>query len=129
MTQNRRSAPLACGIDVVNVPQFKRALALEPAFVYRVFTEQEIQQCANDARRLAAHFAAKEAAAKALGTGIRGVDWRDFEVISRERRAPLILKLHGRAAQLAAQLELVSWNISLSTTRNIAIATVVATAE
>ena len=94
-----------------------------------MFTDGEIAYCMarkNHAESLAARFAAKEAGAKALGTGIsRGVSWREFEV----RRAPgqrPELHLSGRAAQIAAQLGIRRLSLSLSHSRLESIAVVIA---
>lgn len=74
-------------------------------FLHRIFTEQEIAYCRrrrDPAPSLAARFAAKEAAMKALGTGLSlGVGWRDVEVV--RHYGPPTLRFHGGAArQLAA---------------------------
>ncbi len=73
---------------------------------------------------MAARFAAKEAAMKALGTGIRGVGWRDIEVLPNRRGKPLLL-LHGRAARRAEALGLTDLDVSLTTAREFAAAVVV----
>jgi holo-[acyl-carrier protein] synthase len=75
---------------------------------------------------LAARFAAKEAVSKALGTGIGRVSWRDIEILRGPERQPLLV-LSGEAHQLASQLGLRQWSISLSHTQGHAIAFVVAT--
>ncbi len=74
---------------------------------------------------IAARFAAKEAAVKALGTGIGRVGWRDVEVLNLDNGQPL-LKLHGEAAAMAKQLKLGDFSVSLSHTRRYAAAVVVA---
>jgi holo-[acyl-carrier protein] synthase len=76
---------------------------------------------------LAARFAAKEAVAKTLGTGIwrDGVAWTDIEVLREASGAPRLI-LHGAAATIAANLGLHTWSISLSHDRAQAIAFVVA---
>jgi holo-[acyl-carrier protein] synthase len=73
----------------------------------------------------AARFAAKEAVAKALGTGMGAVAWREIEVLSNERGRPILI-LHGAAADRAAQLGLHHWSISLTHLADIALAVVVA---
>ncbi len=94
-------------------------------FFTRFFTAAERAYCQDRPERLAARFAAKEAAAKALGTGIGDVRWIDFEVGCDPRGRP-VLHLHGEAARLAADLGLHTWEISLSHTESQAIAFVVA---
>ena len=69
-------------------------------FLDRVYTEAEQRLCAERPASLAARWAAKEAVAKALGCGIGDIEWREIEVLTDERGAPL-LRLHGAAARLA----------------------------
>jgi holo-[acyl-carrier protein] synthase len=73
-------------------------------------------------------FAAKEAAVKALGTGIGPVSWNEVETLHRPSGEPYLV-LHGRAAQIAASLGLVTWAVSLSHSREMAVAVVVASSE
>jgi holo-[acyl-carrier protein] synthase len=99
-------------------------------FFERVFTAAEIAYCRGRSPELAARFAAKEAVSKALGVGMRmiardGIDWKDVEVIGDPRGKPLV-RLYGRAAERAGELGLTEWAISLSHTREHAIAFVVA---
>lgn len=89
------------GVDLVNIPRMRDVIdRWQDRFLQRVFTEQEIAYCR--ARRdpvphFAARFAAKEAALKALGTGLRlGVSWRELEV-RRERGEAPVLILSGRS--------------------------------
>ena len=77
---------------------------------------------------LAARFAAKEAVAKALGTGIGAVSFQEIEILRDENRAP-VLYLHGAAQELAEKLGLETWSISISHTETHAIAMVVAIGE
>jgi holo-[acyl-carrier protein] synthase len=74
---------------------------------------------------LAVRFAAKEAVAKTLGTGIGDVGWKEIEIGRAKSGAP-VLNLYGSAARLAKSLGIASWAISLSHTRVIAIASVIA---
>ena len=69
-------------------------------FRSRVFTPAELVLCRDRPHQLAARFAAKEATMKALGTGIRGVAWREIEVLPNRRGKPLLF-LYGRARERA----------------------------
>lgn len=92
---------LAVGIDLVQVPRFTRAVQRWPALLHRMFTDAEIDTCmssSNRHERLAARFAAKEAAFKALGHGWPEIAYRDVEVLTDP--APT-LRLRGRAEELA----------------------------
>ena len=122
---------LTTGVDLIEIARVKRILArYGDRFLERVFTPAEVLYCRARLPELAARFAAKEAVAKALGVGVRmiardGVRWRDVEVTGDARGKPLI-RLYGRAAERAAELGLTEWAVSLSHTREHAIAFVVA---
>ncbi len=73
---------------------------------------------------LAARFAAKEAISKALGTGIRGVYWREMEIVSDPRGKPLVV-LHDNALRRAEELGIQDLGVSLTHSQDFAIASVV----
>jgi holo-[acyl-carrier protein] synthase len=120
------SGPIAIGIDTIEIARIERALAdFGERFLRRIYTERECERYATRVAELAARFAAKEATSKALGTGIRGIRWREMEVLSNRRGKP-VLVLHGRAAERAAALDLVAFDVSLTHSRTDAVAIVVA---
>ena len=122
---------LTVGVDLVKIARLERAVQRHgDRFLGRVFTPAEILYCRGRAAELAARFAAKEAVSKALGVGMRmiardGINWRDVEIVGDPRGKPLVF-LYGRAAERASELGLTEWAISLSHTREHAIAFVVA---
>ena len=120
---------LSAVIDLIEVERIEATIArYGERFLTRVFTANELAYCRRHAHQLAARFAAKEAVSKMLGTGIQhrdGVDWREIEIVSDARGKPAV-QLTGKAAQRAAQLNLKSFAISLSHTREHAIAMVIA---
>lgn len=117
---------LQCGVDLVEISRIGDALGRwGERFLYRIWTEREIAACRGRHRELAARFAAKEAASKALGTGIVGIIWREMEVLSDRRGKPLLF-LHGQARARAEELGLNTWAVSLTHTRDLACALVVA---
>jgi len=122
---------LGLGTDMIEIARIQRSLTrYGDAFLHRVYTPAEIAYCQlkkrNAAESFAARFAAKEAAAKALGTGIsRGVIWREFEILRLPGQRPT-LHLSGRAAAIAARLGIPHLPLSLSHTRELAIAIVIA---
>ncbi len=119
-------AKLRTGVDLVSIPRFGQALERHgERLLARLFTPGELACCGGQVASLAARFAAKEAVAKALGTGIGAIRWRDIEVLHEENGAPA-LHLHGQAAAQADALGLRLWSISLSHTRDYAVALVVA---
>jgi holo-[acyl-carrier protein] synthase len=114
------------GVDLVEIPRIAAVLErYGQRFLDRIYTPAEQQRARGRPAELAARFAAKEATMKALGTGRRGVSWREVELLSDLRGRPL-LRLHGRAAARAAALGLATFAISLSHERSMAIAMVVA---
>ena len=124
--RSARLANIACGVDVIDMEQFVRDLELGgKAFLERIYTEDELKWCGARPESLAVRFAAKEATTKALGTGIRGVGWREIEVVSTAEGAPKLV-LRGRAANRARKLGLDSWSVSVSHSKQSAIAFVVA---
>lgn len=96
------------GIDLVQISRMRRVVERwKDRFLLRVFTDEEIAYCQkrrDPVPHLAARFAAKEAALKALGIGLRlGVSWRDIEV-RRERGRPPVLALSGRSRAIKEAL-------------------------
>lgn len=120
---------LRSGVDIIEVYRIDRAILRHgERFFDRFFTAQELIDCGGRTPALAARFAAKEAVAKALGTGIGDVGWQDIEVVNSERRQPM-LRLHGPAEEMAKKLGLGEWSISLSHTHEHAVAVAVALPE
>jgi holo-[acyl-carrier protein] synthase len=116
------------GIDIVEVNRIERAIQRRKRFTQRVFTDIERDYCLSRHRphlHFAARFAAKEAAVKALGTGMGGVKWTDFEV-RRDKWGRPFLKLTGAAAELARVKGICDIFISLSHSRESAIAQAIA---
>jgi holo-[acyl-carrier protein] synthase len=122
---------LTTGVDLIEIDRVERVLARHgDRFLERVFTQTEVLYCRGRLPELAARFAAKEAVSKALGVGMRmmsrdGIDWRDAEIVGDVRGKPLV-RLHGRAAERAEELGLTEWAVSLSHTREYAVAFVAA---
>jgi holo-[acyl-carrier protein] synthase len=112
--------PLAVGIDLIEIERVERALERRPRLADRLFTSGELAYArgrARPGRHLAARFAAKEAVIKALG---QGLPLREIEVVAGE---PPQLQLHGRAAEVAGDAEIV---ISLTHSRESAAAVAIA---
>jgi len=117
------------GTDIIEIARIAQSIdRYGERFVQRIFTAGEIAYCQRKksaAESFAARFAAKEAAAKALGTGIsRGVSWLEIEV-TRETGGRPLLALSGRAAERARELGVVRMSVSLTHTREMAMAVVV----
>jgi holo-[acyl-carrier protein] synthase len=117
------------GIDLIEIGRIQQSLdRYGQRFLDRVFTAAEQAYCLRKrkaAESLAARFAAKEAGAKALGTGISfGVNWLEIEVV-REPSGRPTLKFHGRAAQIAAHLGASHAAVSITHTGSLSMASVV----
>lgn len=118
------------GVDAVDIARVRAALTRTPGLLRRLFTEREHGSCVTrcgDLRYggLAARFAAKEAVAKALGTGIRGFGFRDIEVLGDENGRPTVT-LHGGAVDVARAAGIAQVHVSLSTSADLAVANAVA---
>jgi len=117
------------GIDLVEISRFSGiAERIKRRFIERVFTSAEITAGGERDDHLAGLFAAKEAAAKALGTGIGDIHWHDLEVLADENGKPE-LSLHGEAERIARQKGWVSWSVSITHTAGMAAAVVSALCE
>lgn len=120
------------GVDIVEISRMRRAMERHPAFIRRVFTDEERAYCERSGRaaaHYAARFAAREAVLKALGTGFsRGIGVRDVSVAHTDSGRPIAV-LTGRAAQIAAEQGVQEIALSLSFTREVAIANAVAVTE
>ena len=122
---------LGLGTDLIEIVRIEESLERHgERFLHKIFTQSEIAYCLqkkrSSAESFAARFAAKEAGAKALGTGIsRGVSWKELEV-RREIGERPTLHLSGRAAERAAQMGVRTLSLSLTHSRDVAMAVVVA---
>ena|ERR1700747_3537360 len=119
---------LGMGTDLIETRRLQQSIErFGDRFLERIFTDGEIAYCRrkkNAAESFAARFAAKEAAAKALGTGIsHGVSWKEFEV-KREPSGKPTLAFSGRAAELAGAMGVRRVQLSLTHSRDLAMAVV-----
>lgn len=120
---------LAVGVDIIEIDRVADVIRRHgDRFLERVYTADEIAYCRGRISELAARFAAKEAVMKALGTGIRGVGWRDIEVLPNRRGKPLVF-LYGRGATRARHIQMTGLEVSLTHSKVYAIASVVGERE
>jgi holo-[acyl-carrier protein] synthase len=117
------------GIDLVEISRIQQSMErFGKRFLDRVYTSAEQAYCLrkrNSAESFAARFAAKEAGAKALGTGIsHGVSWLEIEVVRESGGRPSI-QFHGRAAEIAASMGVARVALSLTHTGALSMASVV----
>jgi holo-[acyl-carrier protein] synthase len=121
------AGPVEVGVDAIEIERIAAALAkFGDRFLRRIYTERERDRYANRPAELAARFAAKEAVMKVLGTGVRGIRWRDIEVLPNRRGKPIV-RLHDTAANRARHLGFRHVAISLTHSRSDSIAMVAAT--
>jgi len=110
------------GIDIIETERIESAAKRwGKRFLNRVYTEAELEICQGRIPSLAARFAAKEAIMKALGTGAKGVSWREIEILADSAGKPLV-KLYGRAENKAKELDLKEFSVSLSDAKQYAVA-------
>ncbi|AEH44234.1 holo-acyl-carrier-protein synthase [Thermodesulfatator indicus DSM 15286] len=93
---------IGLGIDLVEVPRIEKVLTKhQKRFLNRILTEKEKNAISRKrfiATYVAAYFATKEACSKALGTGLRGVSWKEMELLHEPSGKPF-MRLHGRALE------------------------------
>ncbi len=119
-------AIVAIGVDLIERERLLRTHArFGERFLRRVFTEMELAQAGGRIQRLTGRYAAKEACAKALGTGIGAVAWHEIEIVRLPGGKPGI-RLSGAAAERASMLGLTAFDVSISDTHEHALAVVVA---
>ena len=114
------------GIDLIDIDRITDVLARYPdRFRLRILTAAEDRYCRGKAERIAGRWAAKEAVSKVLGLGVRGVGWREIEILPNRAGQPQVY-LHDRAAARAARLGLRELSVSISHERRMAVAVAVA---
>lgn len=121
---------LGLGTDLIEISRVQQSLdRFGERFLQKVFTDIEVEYCQRKkhaAESFASRFAAKEAGAKALGTGIsRGISWKEIEVRREPGERPT-LHLSGRAAERALSMGVRNIQLSLTHSRDVAMAVVVA---
>jgi holo-[acyl-carrier protein] synthase len=117
---------LATGVDLIEIARIEEVVARHGKYyLERIFTAAELEYCGKRAESLAGRWAAKEAVAKALGTGIGDVTWKEIEILGDEQKAP-VLNLYGAAENKARELGLINWSVSISHNQSNAVAFVVA---
>ncbi|MCK6540305.1 MAG: holo-ACP synthase [Anaerolineales bacterium] len=117
---------LATGVDLIEISRIEEVIARHGRhYLERIYTAAELEQCGKRAESLAGRFAAKEAVAKALGSGIGDVAWKEIEILGDDQNAP-VLRLYGSAEQKAKELGLAVWSVSISHSQSHSVALVVA---
>ena len=117
------------GVDIIEIGRIKEAVdGWGEKFLKRVYTEAELAAYRHKPSSLAARFACKEAVMKLLGTGKYGINWREVETLSHPSGKPLV-KLYGRAKIKADELGIDEIAVSLSHSKEHAVAYVSAVSK
>jgi holo-[acyl-carrier protein] synthase len=128
MYAHAKTMILGVGTDLAEVPRIRRSIDVYgERFLNRIYTPAERAYASRKGRAaesFAARFAAKEAGMKAIGTGMRGVKWRDFEVANEPSGRPT-LRFHGAALERANAMGVKRVSISLTHTAELAFAVVI----
>lgn len=117
---------LGIGTDIIEIDRISRAIDNTPMFLEKIFTKREIEQLTRSKLRVesvAGNFAVKEAVSKALGTGVRGFNFKDIEVLRDELGKP-VLEVSDKIKELI-KVNNYLFNVSISHNRTCAIAFVV----
>ena len=117
------------GIDIIEIERIKKAITRwGERFLRRIYTDPELRLSGRKPQSLAARFACKEAVMKLLGTGKKGINWLEIETLSHPSGKPLV-NLYGRAQSEANKLGVKEIAVSLSHSKEYAIASVVGVSE
>ena len=116
---------LTNGVDIIEISRIRKMVKRwGKRFLDRIYTDTELRICKGRPDKLASRFAGKEAVMKALGTGARGISWREIEIDSQPSGKPVV-NLYGKAQEKARSLGLEELAISLSDSREYSVAFVV----
>jgi holo-[acyl-carrier protein] synthase len=117
------------GIDIIEIDRVEKAIARwGDGFLRRVYTDAELELCASRVQSLAGRFAAKEAAIKAISGDGSGLFLKDIEILTETSGKPLV-RLHGKAREVASQSGLSGLSVSLSHSRKNAVAVAIGEAR
>ncbi|MGL5256047.1 MAG: holo-ACP synthase [Proteocatella sp.] len=117
-------AIVGVGTDILEINRISDILNKSDRFLYRVFTDNErtyLEKKGSKAESVAAFWCAKEAVAKALGTGIRGFELKDIEILHDELGKPIV-QLHNNAKLFSHKLGIGNIQLSISHSDNYAVA-------
>ena len=116
---------ITTGVDIIELDRISDVLnRWGQRFLHRIYTRDEQTYCRGRIPQLAGRFAAKEAVMKALGTGVRGVGWKEIEILRQRGRRPTI-HLNGRARTFANTNGFSDLSVSISHSRDYAVAFVI----
>ena len=115
---------LGIGIDIIEIDRIEKVLKRTPRFLERNFTEKEIEYFKENNFRsesIAGNFAAKEAISKAIGTGIRGFNLKDIEVLRDDLGKPIV-NTYNNLKEICIKYSVKEIKVSISHSENYAVA-------
>lgn len=115
---------LGIGIDIIEIDRIEKVLSRTPRFLDRNFTEKEIEYFKENnfrAQSIAGNFAAKEAISKAIGTGIRGFNLIDIEVLRNDLGKPVV-NTYNNLKDICIKYNVKEIKVSISHSENYAVA-------
>ena len=117
------------GIDIIEIDRIEKAIARwGESFLHRVYTAPELELYHKKPSSLAARFASKEAIMKTLRTQARGISWQEIEILADSNGKPFV-HLYGKAQSQAISMGLDNLAITLSHSREYAIACIASEAK
>lgn len=123
------SAQHQIGVDIIEIVRIRRALSRwGERFLHRIYTDSEIKFYQGKLESLAVRFAGKEAVMKALSPPQGALIWKEIEILSESNGRPVV-RLYGKALALARASGINGWEISLSHSRENAVALVISVRE
>ena len=123
----KNSMIIGIGTDIIEIDRVRKACDKQ-AFLTRYFTVAEIEMLSDNIQSIASNFAVKESVAKAFGTGVRGFELVDIEVLRDDMGKPYV-NLYGAARELSESLKIKRIHTSISNIKDYAIAYVIAEGE
>lgn len=115
---------LGIGIDIIEIDRIEKVLNRTPRFLDRNFTEKEVEYFKQNnlrAESIAGNFAAKEAISKAIGTGIRGFNLRDIEILRDDLGKPIV-NTYNNLKEICIKYSVKEIKVSISHSENYAVA-------
>lgn len=115
---------LGIGIDIIEIDRIEKVLKRTPRFLDRNFTEKEVEYFkANNLRSesIAGNFAAKEAISKAIGTGVRGFNLKDIEILRDDLGKPIV-NTYNNLNEICIKYSVKEIKVSISHSENYAVA-------
>ena len=119
---------LDIGVDIVEIDRIQNAISKNDRFLYKLFTEKEIDYFKSKNFRvetIAGNFAAKEAISKAIGTGIRKFNFSDIEVLRNDLGKPIV-KTYNNLNQICIDFNVLEIKVSISHSEKYAVANAIA---